>query len=353
MHAFKSLVLLSVMATLLMVCQAAALTAMPSYHNVNLIVSNDAGARFDDYGNDSYNFFSANQSPSQGLNALHITNSLALLSGQVTFSNEQSGTFYLADTGGRGWNDDGILMIAVNGTVPEDFSVHVTASGYQWTPVPKDMHPAYANLTYFPVALDETFTRDDLLYGPQIWKPCSGPAYPIFDHQNMSDTANTFSILFIDLNAGTLGNNVLDDPDYMGQPIVDNGTIKVQFGFTGLHTLAAFNAYAYCAASNQGQGIRWSNRLTDSGASGYAVVGIGTPTPVPFPGYGMPTDPDGDGLYEDLNANGRLDFNDVQIFFRQMRWISENEPIVLFDFNRNERIDFNDLQLLFRKIGNR
>ena len=33
---------------------------------------------------------------------------------------------------------------------------------------------------------------------------------------------------------------------------------------------------------------------------------------VPLPGYANPpTDPDGDCIYEDLNANGRKDFNDV------------------------------------------
>ena len=72
---------------------------------------------------------------------------------------------------------------------------------------------------------------------------------------------------------------------------------------------------------------------------------------IPLPGQtNPPTDPDGDGLYEDLNGNGELDFNDVQLFFRQMDWIASNEPISLFDFNYNNEIDFNDIQLLFRRI---
>ena len=40
----------------------------------------------------------------------------------------------------------------------------------------------------------------------------------------------------------------------------------------------------------------------------------------------MPMDTDGDGLYDDLNGNGRLDFNDVVIFFNSMEWIAANEP---------------------------
>ncbi|RPI38648.1 MAG: hypothetical protein EHM53_08395, partial [Methanoregulaceae archaeon] len=44
---------------------------------------------------------------------------------------------------------------------------------------------------------------------------------------------------------------------------------------------------------------------------------------VPLPGYGNPpTDPDGDCIYEDLNANGRLDFADVVLYFNQMTWIA-------------------------------
>ena len=63
-----------------------------------------------------------------------------------------------------------------------------------------------------------------------------------------------------------------------------------------------------------------------------------------------PTDPDSDGLYEDLNANSRKDFNDVVLMFNQMQWIAANEPVSAFDFNRNGRIDFNDIVKLFGEI---
>ncbi len=61
----------------------------------------------------------------------------------------------------------------------------------------------------------------------------------------------------------------------------------------------------------------------------------------------MPTDPDGDGLYDDLNGNGRSDFNDVVIYFNYMEWIGANEPVQYFDFNGNGRIDFDDVVELF------
>jgi len=80
------------------------------------------------------------------------------------------------------------------------------------------------------------------------------------------------------------------------------------------------------------------------------TIYVGDP-PYPIPGYtNPPTDPDGDGIYEDLNANSRLDFADVVLYFNQMTWIDANEPIAAFDLNGNDRIDFADIVALFNKI---
>jgi len=73
--------------------------------------------------------------------------------------------------------------------------------------------------------------------------------------------------------------------------------------------------------------------------------------PVKLPGYAAdPTDPDCDGIYEDLNGNGRLDFADVVLYFNQMTWIAANEPVCAFDLNGNDRIDFADIVALFNEI---
>jgi PKD repeat protein len=63
-----------------------------------------------------------------------------------------------------------------------------------------------------------------------------------------------------------------------------------------------------------------------------------------------PTDPDGDGVYEDVDGNGSLGFNDVVLFFNQMDWIDLNEPVSCFDFNGNGRIDFADVVTLFDMV---
>jgi len=67
-------------------------------------------------------------------------------------------------------------------------------------------------------------------------------------------------------------------------------------------------------------------------------------------GSDVPHDLNQDGLYEDVNGNGAGDFNDVVLFFNQMDWIVENEPVAGFDFNHNGTIDFNDVVLLFNTL---
>ena len=66
--------------------------------------------------------------------------------------------------------------------------------------------------------------------------------------------------------------------------------------------------------------------------------------------YPAPGDPDEDGLYEDLNGNGRIDFADLILYVNQMDWIRENQPLCCFDYNGNGNIDFADVIQLFHEI---
>jgi len=72
--------------------------------------------------------------------------------------------------------------------------------------------------------------------------------------------------------------------------------------------------------------------------------------PGAFPGADIPLDTDSDGLYEDANGNARKDFADVVLFFNQMDWIAEKEPVSAFDYNGNGRIDFADVVWLFSRL---
>jgi uncharacterized repeat protein (TIGR01451 family) len=93
--------------------------------------------------------------------------------------------------------------------------------------------------------------------------------------------------------------------------------------------------------------------LTVSNANGkdskLATISVfAQPAIIVFPGYtNPPTDLDQDGLYEDINGNGRLDFDDVVAYYDNMDWIEENVPLALFDYNNNEVVDFDDVVKLY------
>ena len=71
---------------------------------------------------------------------------------------------------------------------------------------------------------------------------------------------------------------------------------------------------------------------------------------VAYPGYDMkPTDPDSDGLYEDVNGNNRLDFQDIMIFFQYNAWAAAHQNNSYFDWSGNGVIEFSDVQLFWEK----
>ncbi|HIH03277.1 MAG TPA: PKD domain-containing protein, partial [Methanoregulaceae archaeon] len=191
--------------------------------------------------------------------------------------------------------------------------------------------------------------------GPQTWKPGPGdlvtPSLPLYFGQNISDPSTAAHLMFVDLDLGNL--NPIKSTAWSS--LTDKGGTKVEYSFTNMTSTAAFNAYGWCLAANQGanqgQGISWTNSLAATGASGYRVTAPAAPAVVQVPtGTGVPTDTNGDGLYDDLNGNGRRDFGDVVLYFNQMAWIEANEPIGSFDCNGNGRIDFADVVWFFNNL---
>lgn len=92
-------------------------------------------------------------------------------------------------------------------------------------------------------------------------------------------------------------------------------------------------------------------RVTATGAGLSVATAEGPALPVALLGEPRPPyDPDFDGAFEDTNGNRRTDFADVVLYFNQMDWIAEYEPIEYFDYNRNDRIDFADVVLLFDEV---
>jgi len=95
------------------------------------------------------------------------------------------------------------------------------------------------------------------------------------------------------------------------------------------------------------------DRLSDDDGADVPTAAESGPVYVGPPAVGgtPPTDPDGDGLYEDVNGNGRLDYDDVVAFFEDL----ESDPIAsypnAYDFNQNGDIDYDDVVALYREMN--
>ncbi|MDD1718728.1 MAG: PEGA domain-containing protein [Methanoregulaceae archaeon] len=228
---------------------------LPDYHHIDITMAHGGGTKYVKFDGG-------------GINALHMTTTPSEPYGQVTMTDAKSGTFYLSDTGGRGFSDDLILMVAVQGDVPDDYQVRIRASGYQWTPTPVlNQPPSAGDITYTEGSVDDVFGKEDFIYGLQSWKPYSGEPYPIYSGQDMNDPTQKFRFAFIDLRAGLLG------PNSNLTNLIDDGMVRVEYEIEGGPAFTVFNTYGWCNQSNQGRGISWTNDVTNegTGASGYSV----------------------------------------------------------------------------------
>jgi len=81
------------------------------------------------------------------------------------------------------------------------------------------------------------------------------------------------------------------------------------------------------------------------------VVKLESAGPLAFPGQrDPPTDPDGDGLYEDVDGNGLIEFNDVIVYYENMAFIREHQPVAAFDYDGNRMIGYNDVVTLYQMV---
>jgi len=142
-----------------------------------------------------------------------------------------------------------------------------------------------------------------------------------------------------------------NDNDVDGNPLT---AIKVTDPTNGRVTFNSDGSFTYTPALNYNGTDSFMYKANDGQVdSNIATVSITVTPPaiLMLPSQTKaPTDPDSDGIYEDLNGNGRLDFADVVLYFNQMTWIAANEPIAAFDLNGNGRIDFADIVALFNEI---
>lgn len=72
--------------------------------------------------------------------------------------------------------------------------------------------------------------------------------------------------------------------------------------------------------------------------------------PPALDGGRLPTDPDGDGRFEDLNGNGRMDFADVALLFEHLDGDAVQLNKAAYDFNDNGRVDYDDVVDLYEEL---
>ena len=274
-------------------------TNITQNNHVYINVSNDNGVKYNvDYGyylNDpkqqGYNPNGTNGSyyikaEGGGLNQLHIANSsdTGAVYGQIivnnTTSGSQSGVFYITTTGGRGLNDDIILLLSVKGPISDNFNVTIFSSGYTWTilvfgAVQPDLP---ANPQYVVGAVNETFTKSDFRYGPQTQRPAPSGWQPLYSGQDTNDPSTAEYLMFIDLYCGNLYSTKYYD-QYKTN-LTDNGAVKVEYTINNLYTTASFNAYAWTGASFQGTGINWCNPIISNINPSVVTVNYKPVTPV-------------------------------------------------------------------------
>lgn len=215
-----------------------------------------------------------------GLNALHITTSTSDPYGQVSTVSSDSGTFYIADTGGRGYFDRTLLMVAIKvpeggeDAISDDLKIHIKASGYRWVSEGiKDQPPDEENITYVTDSIDRTFGLSSIQYGPQSWKPAGEEDHPIMYGQSSSDE---FYLFFVDTGVGALGRN----SGITG--LTNNGMAKIDYKIENYNgETVVFNVYGYALwADAVKDGIAWTNKIggttTDknarTSANGYSVI---------------------------------------------------------------------------------
>jgi len=298
---------------------------LPGYNNIFVTMANDGGIQYNIFNNNTYNI--RFEGVDRGLNALHISTDPAVNFGQVTTTDSRTGTFYATDSGGKGYEDEILLMVAVNGTIPDDFSIRITSDGYTWTPnTASNTAPDLSTVTYRPVALDETFTKEDFIYGPQTWKPTGNEVdYPVYYGQDLNDKTNTFRMAFIDLKSGVLRPNTA---------LQNQGAVRINYTIRNPGPLTAFNVYGYCNQSNNGNDmVAWGNALVGPKAvSGYSVTRdpiTPTPTPTPTPGVSVPVAAFGSDMTSGT-APLTVQFNDT----------SSNSPASwAWDFNNDGVVD--------------
>ncbi len=233
---------------------------------------------------DAYHFIIGNNLTNGGQNAIHITSDYVNHpEGTVTFSNNPNGSFYVSDTGGRGYEDEAVLLIAVNKSVPSNFNIHLKADGYQILDHPPSESPDSDEVSDYTDTYERDFTAADFLYNQngvlvsQNWKPgtygSSGDVnFKLFNSENLN-TEPDYNFILADIDLGVIGNSgSLGGNSTYRTSLYYYGNPRVIYNITpdlGTAGRVAFVPYAWVNYTTGGGGyfdkdIGWTSRADSS-----------------------------------------------------------------------------------------
>jgi len=153
-------------------------------------------------------------------------------------------------------------------------------------------------------------------------------------------------------------------PDALGlteSSISDDGSsVMLRFADTGRNVQAGGHNVPVASLTLRGDSTGTTdidvsvNQMDDE--SGTAIdaearSGVVITGPATVIGDSAPTDPDGDGHYEDVNGNGRVDYDDVKALFNQFNGDSVTLSKSAYDFNENGQLDFDDVVSLYEEVN--
>jgi outer membrane protein assembly factor BamB len=128
------------------------------------------------------------------------------------------------------------------------------------------------------------------------------------------------------------------------------GAVRLYARTPGTTTVSATSGPGFDARLLSGSPIqrRQSYIEVETQSGSVAVDPAPLPTGIPGTTTAPPTDPDGDDLYEDLDGDGNVTYNDVVVLFETLdRSLLQTEASA-FDYNGNGRLDYVDVVDLFR-----
>ena len=146
-----------------------------------------------------------------------------------------------------------------------------------------------ANTAVRKYNLDQTFSAESFLYGPQAWVPYA-TKLPVTPGGDVNG-GDGFYVMFVDLNATSDLNATFP-------------CVRVDYTFTGLQGTAAFHAYGYIKSN---AGFSWTNRVEGNRASGYYVTTASGSTSIHPDAQAMP---DYNHVYVEVSNRDGAAFND-------------------------------------------